>query len=571
MKLRPYQTAAVDAVLRVVEADGRALLVAPTGAGKTVMLSELCRRLPRPILVLQHREELLQQNTAALRALSGLAVSTVSAESADYTAPIVSAMQPTLTRRLKALDWTPATIVVDECHHAPAPSYQRILDHWPDAVRVGVTATPNRPDRRPLGPVFGTAAAHIRAAALEDAGYLVPHRVVSVECVDRLAIDQLPMRGGEYEPEAIAELYTADGVTSDVVDAWEQTCSERQTVVFCATRTQSAELAAEYLRRGYTVTTVDGETPARERARRFASLRDGSTQVLVNVAVATEGWDCPPVSCVVLARPCSAHATLVQMVGRGKRPSAGKRDCVVLDCGYSLQRHPSLEVEPQLWPEKGRAPERECEGCGVRIPATCPDCPYCGHEHTRDCWSCGAAFRESLPRCPACGVLQAVEATKTPRRLPGTVTIAADKLAPEVTSCRLGRDGSWLLTALLHSPATDRFALVVAEYSAPTRSIEVEVAYMGPRRDAAEAVWTAIVTTRVRPTDLRTIIPGDFCSAWMDAPTTREPNVTQYASRCITRWNYLRQRVVDALRQHTKDYPCRPLSSTAPSATAPST
>jgi len=554
MNLRPYQQGTVEAARRVLAVDRRALIVAPTGAGKTVMLSALCAELPGPVLVLQHRAELLQQNTAALRALSGRSVSTVWSGGADYTAEIISAMQPTLARRLSAFDWRPASIVVDEAHHAAAPSYRRILDHWPDALRLGVTATPNRPDRKPLGPIFGVVAAHIRTAELEDAGYLVPHRVVQVPCVDRLTIDRLPLVGGEYDPAAVAEIYDGDDVTRSIVDAWESESAHERTVVFASTVSHAMHLAAEYTRRGYVAVTVDGTTPDAERRRRFSALAEGRAQVLVNVAVATEGWDCPPVSCVVLARPCSAHATVVQMVGRGKRLHAGKQVCTVIDCGYSLERHPSLEVEPDLWPPKGRAPERACKGCEVSIPQGQPECLYCGHVHTRPCWACGAEIRESDTRCSACGTLQAADTPERKARPVEWVHLRTSRMVADLASCRTGRDGAWALVAVVQSLPTGRWSTVWVESDARyARSVAVE--YMGPREQAARDVAWAVLTTRVRPGDLRTIVPGDRQAEWMDRPSYMDPQTTHYQHRTLSRWQLAERDVLTAWRAHVRDYP----------------
>src|SRR5690606_28440423 len=169
----------------------------------------------------------------------------------------------------------------------------------------------------------------------------------------------------------------------------------RRTIAFCSTVAHAEHVAEAFRAEGVAAETVTGETAAGERAAILARLDSGETQVLVNVAVATEGFDCQPVSCVVLLRPCSHKSTMIQMIGRGLRPvdpelypGVVKTDCLVLDFGTSVLTHGSLEQEIELdgrlRDEKGDAPSKTCPECGAEVHLSVRECPFCGHAFERE-------------------------------------------------------------------------------------------------------------------------------------------------------------------------------------------
>jgi len=176
-----------------------------------------------------------------------------------------------------------------------------------------------------------------------------------------------------------------------VVNEWQDRAGDRKTVVFCSTINHAQDLLDMFIEYDVNAEMVIGDTPKEERKQILHDLEFGDVQVVVNVAVLTEGFDAPPVSCVVLTRPCSFKSTMVQMIGRGLRildpeiyPDQIKKDCVVLDFGSSILTHGALDEAANLDGKpkdpNAEAPEKECPECGFINPMSVRMCVECGHE-----------------------------------------------------------------------------------------------------------------------------------------------------------------------------------------------
>jgi DNA repair protein RadD len=389
MILRERQKLFVERCVAALRERGNTLGVAPTGAGKTVMLSAAVGRLlaeGAKACVLAHRDEITAQNIDQfLKVNPGASVSIVDAKGKSWLGQTTFAMVQTLAREnnlasVPALD----LLVIDEAHHAQAVSYRRIIDvarqRNPALKLFGVTATPNRGDGKPLREVFDNCADQITLAEMIASGQLVRPRTFVIDLGVAQELRQVRRLASEFDMNEVAAIMDHAPLTDAIIRHWRERATERRTVVFCSTVEHAAH-AAEL---------VTGETPDVERAAIFERLDRGRTQVLVNVAVATEGWDCPPVSCVVLLRPCSHKSTMIQMIGRGLRkveperyPGVVKTDCVVLDFGTSAITHGSLEQDVHLdsspREQPGEAPLKRCPDCEARVPAGARECPFCQH------------------------------------------------------------------------------------------------------------------------------------------------------------------------------------------------
>lgn len=388
MILRPRQQQFVRASLDALKSHTSVLGVAPTGAGKTVMLSAVAIEFER-VLVLQHRDELTSQNLRTFKRFgSAHSVGIVDGSTKVFGAAATFAMVPTLCRdaaleRMKPVD----LVVVDEAHHATASSYRKILHRAqvlnPGARVFGVTATPNRGDGTGLRQVFQHVSDQITIQELIASGHLVPPRcyVIDIGITDQLA-NVHKTRSGEYDMDEVGELMDTEVIHDEIIRHWREKAGDRRTVVFAPTVAYAHAFAERLCAEGVSAAAIDGETEAHERARILRDIGTGKLQVLVNVAVATEGWDCPPVSCVVLLRPSSYKSTMMQMVGRGLRvcteaewPGVVKTDCVVLDFGRSLLRHKSLLQVANL---RGNGKSTKCPECGAVLPPYTEECPLCG-------------------------------------------------------------------------------------------------------------------------------------------------------------------------------------------------
>jgi DNA repair protein RadD len=402
MLLRPRQKVFVERSISALNEIGNVLSVAPTGAGKTVMFSEIIGRLltsaSTRAIVLAHRDELTEQNRAQFQKLNpSISTSVYDAKNKSWDGRVTFAMVPTLSRE-ENLATMPATdlLIIDEAHHAVAKTYQRIIDRareLNDRCRIfGVTATPNRSDGVGLKRVFTNVADQISVGELVGSGNLVTPRTFVMDVGVNHSLASVGQHGGEYDMEAVEEILNTELINSEVINHWEENARDRQTVVFCSTIAHAEAVAREFTQAGISTVLITGELGVRERKDRLREYASGSAQVVVNVAVLTEGWDHPPTSCVVLLRPSSAKSTMVQMIGRGLRtvdarlyPGIVKTDCVILDFGTSSLTHGTLEQDIELddIPKDGEALQIDCPSCGASIPLSSSECPICGHTFDR--------------------------------------------------------------------------------------------------------------------------------------------------------------------------------------------
>jgi superfamily II DNA or RNA helicase len=403
MLLRPRQKLFVERSVRALGEHGNSLGVAPTGAGKTIMLSgvvgEVLKHRDAKACVLAHRDELTAQNRSKFaRVNPGLSTSVVDAKEKSWTGRATFAMAPTLAREAN-LDQVPALdlLVIDEAHHAVADSYRRIIDRVqarnPSALIYGVTATPNRGDKRGLRPVFSNVADQIWIGELIATGHLVPPRTFVIDVGVQDQLRKLRRTADDFDMAEVDAIMNRAPVTDAVIRHWREKAGERQTVVFCSSVDHARNVTSSFNAAGFGAGLIHGDMDDTERKSTLDAYAAGELRVVVNVAVLTEGWDHPPTSCVVLLRPSSYKSTMVQMIGRGLRtvnpqehPGILKTDCIVLDFGTSTLLHGSLEQDVDLDRREaaGEAPTKTCPSCEAIIPLSSRECPLCGHAFTCD-------------------------------------------------------------------------------------------------------------------------------------------------------------------------------------------
>ncbi len=404
MLLRPRQKLFVERSLSALNAHGNTLGVAPTAAGKTIMLSavagEVIHSAGSKACVLAHRDELTDQNrTKFSRVHPAITTSVVDADTKCWDGQVTFAMAPTLSRPAN-LDAMPALdlLVIDEAHHAVADSYRRIIDRAlkrnPSAKIFGVTATPNRGDKKGLREVFSNVADQIRIAELIASGHLVQPRTFVIDVGVQDALRNVRRIASDFDMAQVDAIMNKSPVTDAVIANWKEKAGTRQTVVFCSTVDHARNVAAAFTSAGVCAALVHGEMSELDRRATLAAYDRGEIQLIANVSVLTEGWDHPPTSCVVLLRPSSYKSTMIQMVGRGLRtvnaeehPGVIKTDCVILDFGTSSLIHGSLEQEVDLDGRlaAGEAPTKDCPQCNAIVPSATMECPLCGHVWESGC------------------------------------------------------------------------------------------------------------------------------------------------------------------------------------------
>lgn len=344
LTLRPYQEQCRVAVHHGWADARRQLIVLPTGTGKTVVFAKIAEdtRKHGRTLVLAHREELLSQAREKIAAWTPLSTALEQAGSRadDVYADVVVASVQTLIRRLDRYRRDAfALLVIDEAHHAPAETYQRIVDHF-DAKVLGVTATPDRLDKRSLGDTFDAVPfVYELRDAIAD-GWLVPIRqkIVRIHGMDLSAVRT--SHGDLQERDLEMAMLRAD-VVHGVARATVEASKDRRTLVFCTTiaHAHAVATAMGHFANPQRIEVLTGQDSAdhrREGVRRFAT---GETQFLVNCMLFTEGFDLPEIASVSIARPTKSRALYAQMIGRGTRTASGKRDLLILDFVGNAGRH----------------------------------------------------------------------------------------------------------------------------------------------------------------------------------------------------------------------------------------
>jgi superfamily II DNA or RNA helicase len=358
MPMRNYQQAAHDAIIEAWQEARRVLAVMPTGTGKTILFAHLIRsRLAAGrALVLAHRQELIFQAAQKIEAVTGvrpvIEMGDLTADCRERPRIIVSTVQTQATGRMHSYDPMGfATVIIDEAHHATAGTYRKILEHYSqsDSLRIlGVTATPDRSDEIALGKVFDAVAYDYELTDAIGDGWLVPirQRSIYVEGFD-LVSAKAPC--GDFTEGELERAIQSDGVLIAMAKTLYQVAAGQKTIAFMPT-VASAEQFTEMLlaERADCARLVTGKTPDTERRILFRDYAAGSFQYLVNVGVATEGFDEPSIECVALCRPTKSRALYAQMVGRGTRPLPGVVDglCdgIARRSAIELSAKPALHV-----------------------------------------------------------------------------------------------------------------------------------------------------------------------------------------------------------------------------------
>ena len=344
-------------------------MVLPCGGGKSCLAAEMARRTTakgRRVLFLVHRRELCEQIEA-----------TFVAWGVDMSLCTVGMVQ-TVTRRLSGMD-PPALIITDENHHCLAASYKRIYEAFPDAYKVGVTATPVRLNGDGLGDVNDDLVIGVDAKWLIEHARLAPYDYYAPTLVDMTGVH---IRQGEYKAAEVEAKMLVKALYGDMIRHYRELADGRQAICYCATLKHSRAVAEAFTAAGIPAAHIDGETLAAERAENVQGFRDGRIRVLCNVDLISEGFDVPDCSCAILARPTKSLTLFIQQAMRCMRHQPGKRAIIIDHVGnYARFGLPDM---PRTWTLAKKT--RQHEPNEVKV-MQCPDCmavfegnecPYCG-------------------------------------------------------------------------------------------------------------------------------------------------------------------------------------------------
>lgn len=372
MELRDYQQDLYQKTrLSFRKGRKKVLAVAPCGAGKSYLFSEMIKNTKGDALVLVHRQELKAQHEKLFRKLgiTNVRVETYQTE-----------------RNHLEENPTPRLLVVDEAHLSRSRSWSEIISHY-DTHTVGVTATPIRLDGKPLGDIFDDMVQGITTKELIRRKCLAPYEYFAPTTVET---DNLKIQAGDFLIKDLETIMCNRTIYSDVLKSWEKLSGRKKTIAYCVSVAHALETAGMFTAAGYPAAVIDSSLPDKKRSQIMQDFLDGRILILCNVGIISEGVSIDDVECCLLLRPTQSHALYWQQAMRCMRYQPGKV-AKIIDCvgNYTRNPLPDADVEWSLT-QSARKPKRidssgnffirTCPKC-YRVFKTAPVCPYCGEAY----------------------------------------------------------------------------------------------------------------------------------------------------------------------------------------------
>lgn len=387
--LRDYQRDLIDRIAAEFSGGSPSVCaVAPCGAGKTVMVGWMAGKtalIGKRVLFLVHRRELIDQSDRTFSAM-GINHGIISAGAAcDYAASVQIGSTQTVARRLDKIQ-APDFIIIDEAHHATAETWRKIINAFPEALTLGVTATPARLDGNGLGDIFKSLVVGPTVDDLISRRSLTPYDYYAPPL--KADLKTVHIRFGDYVNSELSAVVDDIDIIGDIVKNYQKLADGRQTVCYCVSRKHSEHTAAKFRAAGISAAHVDGETHKAERDRIISDFRRKKLRVLCNVDLLGEGFDVPGMEAVILARPTASLTLFIQQSMRPLRPDPDNpsKVAVIIDHVGNCFRH-GLPNAPQEWtldskPKKKRIQEisiHQCPKCYQVWMTAQRTCPYCGY------------------------------------------------------------------------------------------------------------------------------------------------------------------------------------------------
>lgn len=345
--LRDYQQSAVRRVIEAWTCRSSVLVQMPTGTGKTRVLAAIVGEELKAggatedggVWIIAHRRELVGQiNTTVRQFLAGQRIKVCSVQ--------------WQARHINDISHRPRLIVIDEAHHALADTYKELWRRYPEAKKLGMTATPCRMNRRGFTDLFDTLITSDSIADFIRKGWLSAFDYVSIrsDSEDQRIIDGLEKRGtdGDYQIKEMNAVLNRRPTIERLYESVRQYADGKKGIVYGISISHARNIAAYYNNKGVNAVAIDSRTPAKVRRQFVEDFKQGKIQVLVNVDVFSEGFDCPDVEFIQLARPTLSLAKYLQQVGRGLRKTDGKESCIIID-NVGLYRLFGLPTTDRDW------------------------------------------------------------------------------------------------------------------------------------------------------------------------------------------------------------------------------
>jgi len=390
LELRPYQDELINKTRDSLMRNQKTLLVAPTGSGKTaitVHMMETASNRGKRCMFLVHRNELLKQTSAAMWKQQ-LEHGQIKSGRITSKQPVLVASVGTLVNRLGSVQ-APDLIIIDEAHRSTANSYKKILDAYPNAYVVGLTATPERSDGKGLGDVYNDLVSVVDVRELIEMGYLCDYSLLAPPTM--LDTSDVHTTAGDYNKKELAQATDKPTITGDAIDHYIKYANGKTCIVFCVTIDHAKHVCDMYNSAGIACEQLDGGHSETERGETLERFNNGQTKVLTSVDLFLEGLDIPKIEVVQWLRKTKSMIVWRQGVGRGLRPFTGKDKLIILDhVGNSLDPAlglPCSEYEWSLEGSKGKGKKKkdeisakQCPKCYTVYDAKKRACPACGEE-----------------------------------------------------------------------------------------------------------------------------------------------------------------------------------------------
>lgn len=387
--LRPYQELLIEGVRdEFRQGRRRTCVVAPCGAGKTVIMAWMAAQTAvqgHPVLFAVHRQELIEQSSRTFSAL-GVQHGIIAPGCPNTDERIQIGSIFTIARRLGKIQ-PPGVIILDEAHHATANTWRKLIQAFPNAFVIGLTATPARMGGEGLGDIFESLVLGPTVKQLIEWRNLAPFQYYAPPV--KADLSGLRVRYGDYVQSEVALRMDRSEIIGDAIEQYKKLADGKRAICYCVGRAHSEHTAEMFRAAGIPAMHIDGETPDAVRKAAIEQFRAGEIRVLCNVDLISEGFDVPAMEAVILLRPTQSLTLYIQQSMRPMRPDADNpgKVAVIIDHVGNVYRH-GLPDEDRVWSLDGKKKQsqpreislRQCPKCyAAHRPA--PVCPLCGYRY----------------------------------------------------------------------------------------------------------------------------------------------------------------------------------------------
>ncbi|SFW42260.1 Superfamily II DNA or RNA helicase [Prevotellaceae bacterium HUN156] len=344
--LRSYQQKAKEEIFESWDEVDNVMFQMPTGTGKTRLFTSIIsdinkysihRREAVKILIIAHRTELIEQISENLKRYQIAHQIIAGGRDKNYYTPVIVASIQTITNAYNINDAKKLKvqfIIIDEAHHALAASYQKLWEMYANAKKLGVTATPWRMNHQSFLSLFDKLVLSMPIKDFIKQGYLSPYKYFSLKddsdiqrTIEGIEID----RFGEYKESSMQEKMDIGSIRAQLLHSYLSLAKGKKGIIYAINIVHAKHICKEYEDAGYKAVSIDSKTPAAERKELVSKFRKGQIDIIVNVDIFSEGFDCPDIEFIQLARPTRSLVKYLQQVGRGLRTTENKQHCIILD------------------------------------------------------------------------------------------------------------------------------------------------------------------------------------------------------------------------------------------------